>query len=180
MDKDMEEWKDIKGYEGLYQVSNLGRIKSIPRAVCNGFNTRHIKERIRVQVKSKSGYMNVGLNKDGKFTRFRVHRLVAEAFLPNPHNYVEINHKDEDKANNHITNLEWCGREKNCNHGTRNKRISEYQSKPVVQISMTGEIVNTFSSASEAEKAIGAKGGHIGSCCQGKRKTAHGYMWRYR
>ena len=168
---DGEIWRDVKGYEGYYIVSSLGRIASL---------WKHIIMHPLTLRSKKCRYFSVLLHGNHIIERKLLHRLVAEAFLPNPHGYVEINHKDEDKTNNHIINLEWCDRDKNCNHGTRNKRISEYQSKPVVQISMTGEILNTFPSASEAEKTIGVRGGHIGSCCQGKRKTAHGYRWRYK
>ncbi|WP_366942566.1 NUMOD4 domain-containing protein [uncultured Thomasclavelia sp.] len=110
-------WKDVKNYEGLYLVSNLGRIKSVRK---NKILSPFINTRGRYQIRFKV---------NGKITRPFVHRLVAEAFIPNPHNYPEINHKDENKLNNEISNLEWCTTKYNANYGTRNKRISETNRK---------------------------------------------------
>ena len=113
-----EEWKDIKGYEGLYQVSNLGRVKSLG-------NNKSKKEKILDPKPNMYGYKEVRLSKEGKRKPYKVHRLVAIYFIPNPNNYKEVNHKDEDKTNNHVSNLEWCDRKYNINYGTRNKKASD-------------------------------------------------------
>lgn len=117
-----EAWKDIKGYEGLYQISNIGRVKSLSRIDSRG-NKRN--EKILKISKNNSGYYFVGLCKNGKVKQYLIHRLVAEAFVRNPYNYSEVNHKDEDKQNNIADNLEWCTHEYNCKYGTRNKRVLE-------------------------------------------------------
>lgn len=122
----MEVWKDVKDYEGLYQVSNLGNVKSLER-YAHTSNTRYnkhrlLRERILKPGKNKDGYSVVVLRKDCKGKSYYIHRLVAEAFLPNPHNLPEINHKDENKENNHVDNLEWCTHIYNGNYGTINIR----------------------------------------------------------
>ena len=121
----IEIWKDIKGYEGLYQVSNLGRVKSLPKyhKTKSGYFS---KERIIKTIRNDRGYLMVGLSKDWKKKKVFVHRLVAEAFIPNPNNYTQINHiNEQEKDNNNVDNLEWCTCKYNCNYGTRNKRIRE-------------------------------------------------------
>jgi hypothetical protein len=121
----VEEWKPIMGYEGVYEVSNLGRVKSLERVVPFGRATRVIKEKLLKQVKKGTcSYYSVNLPIKGKQHWKLVHRLVAQAFLPNPNNYTEVNHKDENKENNSITNLEWCDREYNHFYGTARERQS--------------------------------------------------------
>lgn len=165
----MEIWKDIEGYEGLYQVSNYGRVKSL----------RFGKEKILKARDEGHGYFQVGLFKDGKQVFKRVHRLVAEAFLPNPNNYKEINHKDEDKSSNIVENLEWCDRKYNVNYGTCISRKAEKRSKAINQIDkVTGEVVRQWKSAIEAERN-GYSHGCISECCNGKRKSHKGYKWSY-
>lgn len=113
----IEIWKDILGYEGLYQVSNLGNVRSL--------NYRRSGKTKLLKQGTDNGYKRVELSKNGKKKKYWVHRLVAIAFISNPNNYKEVNHKDEDKSNNNVNNLEWCTREYNNNYGTRNKRTSE-------------------------------------------------------
>lgn len=197
----MEEiWRDIKGYEGLYQVSNLGRVKSLERFIKtrknkNGMNGYiHKQESIRIPTKDYKGYLRLTLCKEGKQKPFRVHRLVAEAFIPNPNNLPQVNHKDENKENNCITNLEWCTNEYNHNYGTRNKRVAEKQKGrkipfeqiknkiAVLQINKdTNEVIRKYDSIKEAQICCGVKThySHIGACCKGERKTAYGFKWRY-
>ena len=116
----MEIYKDIEGYEG-YQVSNHGNVKSLERE-CKG---KSRKDKILKPFNNKDGYLRVGLYKEGKLKNHYVHRLVAEAFIENHNNFREINHRDEDKANNCVSNLEWCDRKYNINYGTRNEKISK-------------------------------------------------------
>lgn len=112
-----EVWKDIKGYEGLYQVSNLGKVKRLG-------NNKQMREKTLKERKGKGGYLQVLLCEKGAQKSKYVHQLVAFAFIPNPNNYKEINHKDENKINNSVENLEWCNHKYNCNYGTRNKRLT--------------------------------------------------------
>lgn len=130
-----EIWKDIQGYDGIYQISNLGRVKSLPRVIeydkPNWSKIQHMKiyipERILKAKIKKGGYLEVNLNYLGSKKFFQIHRLVAQAFIPNPNNLPQVNHKDENTSNNQVDNLEWCSAKYNCNYGNRNKRISEYR-----------------------------------------------------
>lgn len=125
----LEIWKDIIGYEGLYQISNLGSVKSLERyrAYKNG-KPRHMKSKKLIPGRSKCGYYTVVLYKEGKRKTHTIHRLVAKAFIPNPNNYPYVNHIDENKTNNHISNLEWCTASYNSRHGTRIERFSKAMS----------------------------------------------------
>lgn len=118
--KEYEVWKDIKGYEGIYQISNLGRVKSLERTVESGNKMRNLKETIRTPVKHKLGYMGLNLSKDSKIKGHLIHRLVAMHFVPNPNRSPEVNHIDGVKTNNVHTNLEWCTRKENINHAIDN------------------------------------------------------------
>lgn len=160
----MEQWKDII-YEKDYQISNLGRIKSFKWG----------KERILKPSLSKRGYLNVRLN--GK--NYLVHRLVAEAFIPNPNDYKEVNHKDENPQNNIVSNLEWCYRLYNVRYGTGIERRSKTQSKPVLQFTLDGELIKEWSSTMEC-KRNGYNQGHIIECCRKNRKTHKGFKWEYK
>lgn len=166
----MEIWKDIVGFEGLYKISNEGNILSLlTDKVLSPYNNK--------------GYLMVRLYKNSKPSSLYVHRLVAQTFVENPNGYVEINHIDENKRNNHYSNLEWCSRVHNYNHGSRNDRIGVASSVnkliPVVQLSKEGNIINTFNSINEAGEYLGKNPSHISSCCTGKRKTAFGFVWKY-
>lgn len=123
-----EEWKDIPGYEGLYQISNTGKIKGLPRVT---MQNQILKERILIPGVINNGYLQITLHKNGEHKNFLVHRLVANAFIPNPKNLPEVNHKDEDKTNCNADNLEWCTRQYNLNYGTRNQRSAESRRKKV-------------------------------------------------
>lgn len=164
----MEEiWKDVAGYEGYYQVSNLGRI-------------RHIKfDRLLKLCCDSYGYLIVVLSKGGIHRTRTVHRLVAKAFIPNESNYVQVNHKDENKQNNCVENLEWCDNKYNCNYGKRNKKISKKVSKNVIQLSTSGKKIKKWNSITEAAKFLGCNISSISMCCNGKRRTAGGYRWEY-
>ena len=178
-----EIWKDIKDYEGLYQVSNWGRIKRLRRLITNQYNSFYIEEKILKPQKNRYGYLYINLYKNGIMKHKTIHKLVAEVFLPNPNNLPQINHKDEDKTNNHVNNLEWCDRKYNINYGTRNERISKSQingkrSKIVIQYNLDGTFVREWPSAMECERN-GFEHSLIIYCCQGKRKTHKGFKWSY-
>lgn len=179
-----EVWKNISGYEGLYQVSNLGRIKSLPHKVYNKLIGEYIsKEKILKQGSLVRGYKGVGLYKNGKEKTQKVHRLVAEAFIPNPNNYPEVNHKNEDTSDNRVTNLEWCTSKYNSNYGTRTQRIAQKnlnrnKSKRVLQLDLSGNLIHVWPSASETQRN-GFSQGNVSACCRGERKTHKGYKWQY-
>ena len=163
-----EEWKDINGYKGLYQVSNLGRVRSV----------RYNKERI-MELSYSHGYLRVGLYKNNKLKSHSVHRLVAQAFLDNPDNLPCVNHKDECKTNNHVDNLEWCSHQYNNTYGTVIQRRTEKNAKTVYQYTMDGEFVKKWISMKEIELELGFHSTNISACCRGKRPMAYGYVWKY-
>ena len=181
----METWKDIRGYEGLYEISDLGRIRSLGR-VCNakGNSTSIKKSRILVQEITVYGYCRVRLfSLDGKGKHYAVHRLVTQTFLGDIEG-MEINHKNEIKTDNRVINLEIVTSKENCNYGTRNKRLSEANQKnkalwckPVIQKDLDGNVIAEFSSRLEAERVTGVDNRHISNCCKGTRKTAGGFIW---
>lgn len=166
-----EIWVDIKEYEGLYQISNLGKVKSLKRKTTN----QHCKEnKILKNNFDKDGYLQVRLSKNGKAKTKRVHQLVAEAFIPNPNNFNSINHKNEIKNDNRVENLEWCSVAYNNAYGSRCKAINQYD--------LDNNYVRTWKSAKEIVLTLGfKKAGNITSCCKKRPhcKTAYGYKWRY-
>lgn len=173
----MEIWKDIKGYEGLYQVSNLGRVKSLEN------RSNHKKEKILAS-HIRNQYYSVTLYKDSHYKNYTIHRLVAGAFIPNPDNLPEVNHKDENKLNNYVDNLEWCDKKYNINYGhsavnrqIQNRERGLSMSKKVLCVE-TGVI---YSSIIEAYRQTGIGQKEIINVCKGKPhyKTAGGYHWKY-
>lgn len=177
-----EVWKDIAGYEGLYQVSNLGNVRSL-----NWRNTKTAKN-LFLKPHNK-GYLQVELAKNGTKKSFVVHRLVANAFLNNPLGYTEVNHKDENKKNNNAKNLEWCDRSYNVLYSIKNRKNADHRkyfgrkSKnadiKVQQIAKDGTVVKTWSNSREVFILTGMSDWSISECCRGNRKTAYGYFWRY-
>ena len=184
----MEEWRDIIGYEGLYQVSNLGRVKSL--------NYNHTgKEGILDTEPTSSGYVQVNLYKNNKRKTYLVHRLVAQSFIPNPLGLPEVNHIIDDfehRSDNRVENLEWCTKDYNINYGNRNKRASENrtyslmdnhpQARKIICIT-TGETFNCIKEASEKYNILYQ---NISSCCRGERKSAGKHpitgeklVWKY-
>lgn len=175
-----EEWKDIKGYPN-YQVSNMGRVKSLERNVVRGRGGLYkIEEKILKSVKNNGGYFSVSLSKENKSKYFSVHRLVASAFLPNPDNLPQVNHINEIKTDNRVENLEWCDRSYNINFGTRNKRASASCQKPILQVTKQGKIIHKWNSVREVERELGFNRSNIIKCCKGKLKLAYGYVWKYK
>lgn len=181
-----EKWVDIKGFEGLYQVSNMGNVKSIKK------NERIMK----LQVNHK-GYYCVNLHKNSIAYPRLVHRLVAEAFIPNTLNLPQVNHKDTNKKNNNIENLEWISNADNMRHAFANgcfvttekqreharnnlKLIAERKKKGVEMYTKEGVFLNAFNSLREAEKCTGVHNSKISMVCKGKRKRAGNYIWKYR
>ena len=170
-----ESWKDIEGYEGLYQVSNKGNVKSL-----NYNKTK--KEKILKPFINSNGYLQVILCKNKTSKRFLVHRLVANAFLPNTNNYPCVNHKDECKTNNVVSNIEWCTYKYNTNYGSCIKKMSESQingkRSKAIGAFKGGKLVFTFPSTKEAGRQ-GFNQGAVASCCRGEIKSHKGYIWRY-
>lgn len=166
-----EIWKDIEGYEGLYQVSNLGRVKS----------KKYNKEKMLKPYTNSGGYSVVGLRKDGKTKFFRVHRLVAKAFIPNPdpENKTQVNHKNEfDKKNNCVENLEWVTPSENTNYATGNKRRRVKQGKKVYQYTLDRRLVKIWNSTRECEEGGFSKSAISEACRTGKHY--YGYRWSYK
>lgn len=181
MDNNIEIWKDIKGYEGLYQVSNFGRVKSLERTVNNyPRGTRRLPEKIRLGVVNKSlGYRMLALAKDGKPKSFFVHRLVADAFLENPDSLPMVNHKDEDKTNNNVNNLEWCTAKYNMSYSNVFGSAKNKNSKPVCQYDYDGNLIKEYASSHDAAEAMGVESYCISYCCQGKIGSVKGFLWKY-
>lgn len=175
-----EVWNDILGYEGLYKISNFGRVKSTVR------NERILKARAH-----SGGYLRVNLCKDGKSKDAYIHRLVAQAFLDNPYEKCDVNHKDGNKENNCVENLEWTTRSENQKHAfdtglnsspramlgkfgelhNRSKRVSQYD--------LDGKLLNTYGSIAEASRITGANATSISNCCKGVYAKAMGFIWRF-
>ena len=155
--------RDIKGYEGIYAITSCGKVWSYRRQ-------KFLKDRA-----DKDGYRRVNLSAFGTTKTFFVHRLVAEAYIPNPENKTQVNHIDEVKSHNYIGNLEWVSRIENMNHGTQKARAAISRGKPVYCV----ELDRTFDGAKWAAQEIGISANSITQCCRGNYKTAKGYHWRY-
>lgn len=170
----MEEiWKDIKGYEGLYQVSNLGNVKSL----CYN-KTKNLSKLLKPRNNKVSGdaYFIVSLCKNGIHKNFYIHRLVAEAFIANVNDLPQVNHIDEDKSNNKVSNLEWCTIEYNLNYGTRREKEARTKGISVFQYTKDGNFVKEYYSIREATRQTGIT--NVGDCIRGKSKTAGGFIWK--
>lgn len=177
----MEVWKDISGYEGYYQISNLGKIRSLDRYanVCGG-GKRLVKGRNLKPAKCTNGYYEIHLHCKGERKVLLLHRAVAETFLDNPMNYPEVNHKDEDPANNRADNLEWCTSKYNANYGTRNERMMiGRETKPVIQYNKNGIFVKRWDCMMDACREYNADISSMIRVCKGKQKTCKGYIWKY-
>lgn len=169
----MEEWKPIQGYEGLYAISSEGRIKSFRkwrRAHC-------ASEYILTPSLSSNGYLQITLYSGKTKRKFLVHRLVAEAFVPNPDGLPHINHIDENTTNNRAANLEWCTPLYNNRYGTARFRSMVTHGTPIKQYLINGVWLATYASVAVAENLTGIPAGNIQNCLSGQNKTANGFMW---
>ncbi len=184
-----ETWKDVKGFEGIYQISNFGRLKVLKRKV---FNEKYFgnvkwvekKEKIMKLSNNTKGYLHTVLtDNEGKRKVVKVHRLVAEAFIPNPNNYVQVNHIDGNKTNNCVDNLEWCTNEYNMKHswriGLRNEKTYFNIIKKIRQYDLEGNFIKEWNSAKEIEQQLGISVNMIRKCCNGKRNKTHNFIWKY-
>lgn len=168
--KNKEIWKDIEGYEGDYQVSNFGRVKSL----------KFGKELILKPVITTKKYLQVNLCKNKIRKVYHIHRLVAQAFISNPNSLPQVNHKDENPSNNSVENLEWCDCKYNINFGTHNQRSAEKRSKPVLQYTKSGDFIKEWKSLTEVHTNLGFNIACISYCCLGKYKYAYGFIWKYK
>lgn len=180
-----EIWKDIIDYEGYYQVSNLGRIKSLHRIVIDKNNhTKTIKEHYMTGNDNGKGYLTVLLKKDSKGVRKYIHRLVAQAFLPNPDNLPEVNHKDENPYNNIVTNLEWIDYLGNRIYGSRLERLSNSNTihTPILQYDLDFNFIAEYKNGSQAAKELGFENQNMAiyKCANKQANSGLGYIWRYK
>lgn len=174
-----EIWKDIRGYEGLYQISNFGRVKSLERlAKSNNNNYRRVKENFLKKHEDKNGYIKVSLNKNNKSKQYAIHRLVAKAFIPNPNNLPQINHKDENKQNNNLENLEWCTAKYNNSYGTRIQRCKQKRQILIEQYDLNGNLIKKWNSAKEVYNKLGYDFSIIRKCCNNKIDKAYNCIWK--
>lgn len=164
----IEIWKSIKGYEGKYEISNLGRVKSLK------YN------KIMVSAICGGGYLGVTLYTKEKQKTVHIHKLVATHFIGNPMMYKCVNHKDENKFNNNASNLEWCDYRYNNNYGTFQERRAKKRLKKVNQYDLQGNYIKTFDGIVLATKETGISGKNISSCCTGRRHKAGGYAWKFK
>ena len=170
-----EIWLPIEGYENLYEVSNLGRVRRLESFVTNTNGVRRKVPGKILKPGTARGYLIVNLSKNGISRPFLIHRIVSTAFLPNPDNLPQVNHRDENKQNNSVENLEWCSAKDNNNYGTRNKRISEKRSKQVLCV----ELNQIFSSLTDAAKHFKVTPTNLHYALTGRHKTACGYHFEF-
>lgn len=206
MEENIEVWKDIEGYEGIYQVSNMGQVKSLERVVTckDGRKTYILPERILKPSRYKENYLQVVLSNVGKKKTFKIHQLVARTFIPNPQNLPCVNHRNEIKTDNRVENLEWVTQKENLNYGTIIERKSKSMKgkfkgekhpfygkhhteetkqklkKPIIQLDLENNFVRNWDSATTASKELKINIPHITACCRGKRNKCGGYKWVYK
>jgi hypothetical protein len=186
----MEIWENIKNYENYYQISNLGRVKSLARF--DNMN-RKISEKILNPRKDKKNYYGVALNKNGETKYFKIHRLVGIHFIDNPNNLPQINHKDENKQNNCVDNLEWCTNQYNCSYGTKadrmlktkgQQRVIKKETKdrkiPILQYDLDNNFIKEWICAKYVKKELNIDNSDIAKCCKGQYKQVRGFIWAYK
>lgn len=190
MNKNIEVWKDIDGYLGLYQVSNLGRVKSLDRYINNGKCLVFKKGQI-LKIKEYKGYCYIKLSKHHKYNQYLVHRLVAQAFIPNPENKPCIDHINTNRTDNRVENLRWVTQKENVNNPISISKMKKNHhlknrfgklhpsSKPIIQFTKDGEFIRKWDCIKDVERELNFSGGYVGNCCKGKYKTAYNFIWRY-
>ena len=180
----VETWRPVKGYEGLYEVSDLARVRSLDRMTKRKkkdgtFGLTPVRGHIMKQ-SERNGYLFVNLSEGHrKVKSIDIHRIVATAFVPNPNDLTEINHKDENKHNNLPSNLEWCNHQYNTNYGTGKWRKAVPRRKKVEQLTLDGRHVAYYESVCKLSRIKGYSQGNISTVCRGEKPTAYGYQWRY-
>lgn len=196
--EEIEIWRDIKGFENLYQISNYGRVKSLPKIHnCYGYKTYLTKEKILRGYPNSKGYLRVFLKKDKKEYKHFIHRLVAENFLENPDLKKEVNHIDHNILNNNINNLEWVSHQENMEWAWKCGRLNhilevpkeikrntikiavEKKKRKVCMLDKKGNIIKIYNSMIDACKENGLDSGGLTRCCQGKQQTCKGKYWKY-
>lgn len=175
-----EIWKDIPGYEGVYQVSNLGRVKRLNSYRVSSHGSKSfVSERILKPTPDKDGYPSVALGKYGGTKK--IHRLVASVFIPNPQGLPQVNHKNEIKSDNRAKNLEWCTSQYNNTYGSHSIRAGIAHRKPIIMLTKDGDFIRRFEYIKEAEEFLCIKGAStmIIRSCNNNNRTAYGFKWRY-
>jgi hypothetical protein len=188
-----EIWRDVEGYEGIYQVSNHGRVRSLDRYIIYSNGVKHLYHSLILKQSLCAGYLYVGLNKNKIQKSYRVHRLVGMAFIQNKNNYPEINHIDYNKTNNYVSNLEWVDRFMQNRHSAKKQNrkwglsiISKnrkgefnHKSKPVIRMDLEGNVIKRFESGCIAQNETGVRQTKISAVCLNNRKSAGGYRWKF-
>lgn len=172
-----EVWKPVPGYEGLYEISNMGNVKSLARMKPYRDGFRRFPGGILKPNKINGGYRLVMLTNSHTRKGFLVHRLVAESFIENPNCLPQVNHIDGNKENNTVSNLEWCTAKENMLHSVKNRLRSDL--KPVVMLTKDGRVVRKFNGVREAARETGIERTNIRFCCNNKHRSAGGYLWRW-
>ena len=193
-----EIWKDIKNFEGFYQISNFGQVKALEKKVWTGKYYKYYPEKILKLNPDKDGSLCITFHCKKKIKSYKVHRLVAEAFIPNPDNKPTVNHVDGNKTNNMVSNLEWATNKEQTSHarkiglmkfnqcGENNPMYGKHgknnpNSKPIYMIDiLTNKVIKEYDSIKEAELELNISNSHITRICQGKGKSAGGYFWCYK
>ena len=189
-----EIWKDVVGYEGLYQVSNLGRVRSLDHMRrCKNHEYMQKGRILKNGFDRGKAYFRICLSKNGIVEYFTIHRLVAQTFIPNPENKPQVNHKDGNKLNNNVNNLEWATVSENIQHAyntglskvttdTKRKISKTMENRncvEIIQYDVYGNFLSRWKSAHEIQRILGLNNANIIQVCKGTRKTAGGYVWKY-